>query len=268
MANGKSLYSAYTSAGASRGAYKASLYDMEGRWGEMEFASKKADWQREKTGRGVDAVQAGLELSSTAYGGYQDKLEFEEGLPRAEEWAAKKQYDPEEHGGMTWDDFQKSEGYADYREGFTAKEIKPSFWEGLFQDERMYQVGGKQYKKSELSAVSKAARGEEMSTDFGVDTSDVLDIQQGIKTDLEKKQDEFKQTGDTLVEEEKEENWWDAQFRKLNLESNSSTTRIDTSNVNTMLGEVNQNQYEPSQQEKDLKRGALTSSGDTVYGNR
>ena len=262
MANGKSLYSAYTSAGSARGAYKASLYDMEGRWGEMEFASKKADWQREKTGRGVDAVQAGLELASTVYGGYQDKLEFEEGLPLAEEWAAKKSYDPEEHGDMSWDDFQKSEGYADYREGFTAQEVKPSFWEGLFQDEKMYQVGGKQYKKSELSAVSKAVRGEQLSTDFGVETSDVLDIQRGIKTDLEKQQDEFQQTSNILG------GGGGVNINLQGAQSNLSTTGAGISNINNMLGEVNQNQYEPSQQEKDLKRRALTRSGSPAYGNR
>ena len=240
MANGKSLYSAYTSAGASRGAYKASLYDMEGRWGEMEFASKKADWQREKTGRGVQAVQAGLELASTAYGGYQDKLEFEEGLPRAEEWAAKKSYDPEEHGDMTWDDFQKSEGYADYREGFTAQEVKPSFWEGLFQDEKMYQVGGKQYKKSELSAVSKVARGEELSTDFGVEASDVLDIQKGIKTDLEKKQDEFQQTSNILG------GGGGVNINIQGAQSNLSTTGIDTTNIDKLSMAKETNLYSGS----------------------
>ena len=259
MANGKSLYSAYTSAGAARGAYKASLYDMEGRWGEMEFASKKADWQREKTGRGVDAVQAGLELASTAYGGYQDKLEFEEGLPRAEEWAAKKSYDPEEHGDMPWEEFQQSGGYEDYRAGFTAEEIKPSLLQGLFQDEKMYQVGGKQYKRSELSAVSKSVRGEQLASDFGVETSDVLAAQQGIKTDLEKKQDEFEQTSNLLG------GGGGININLQGAQSNLSTTRIDTSNVNTMLGEVNTNQ---SQQEEDARLRGLTSRGGTSYGNR
>ena len=177
MAN--NLYQAYISGGKAEGEYKSSLYDVEDVSSEMDFTSRKFQWERDKTSRGIDAVSSALQLGSTVYGGWQDKQKFEgESMPAAQQMIAKESYDAEKHGGIKWETFQKGDKYEDYLGGFAPKKVEMSMFESLFADESSYMIGDQEFKKSDISLMGKISKAESLAGLIGTDTSNVLGVQQ------------------------------------------------------------------------------------------
>ena len=183
MAN--NLYQAYISGGKAEGEYKSSLYDVEDVSSEMDFTSRKFQWERDKTSRGIDAVSSALELGSTIAGGWQDKQTFEgESMPAAQQMIAKESYDAEKHGGIKWETFQKGDKYEDYLGGFAPKKVEMSMFESLFADESSYMIGDQEFKKSDISLMGKISKAESLAGLIGTDTSNVLGVQQSMAAEV------------------------------------------------------------------------------------
>ena len=190
MAN--NLYQAYISGGQAEGAYKSSIRGVEDAWSEIDFAGRKFQWERDKASRGIEAVSTAVELASTVYGGWQDKQKFEgESMPAAQQMIAKKSYDPEEHGGVAWGEFQKGDKYQDYLGGFAPKKVEMGLFESMFAEEPLYDIAGEQFKKSEISLMGKISGAERLAELIGTDTSNVLNVQQSMADEVSEQEDEL-----------------------------------------------------------------------------
>ena len=190
MAN--NLYKAYVSGGQAEGAYKSSLRGVEDIWSDMDYTSRKFEWERDKASRGIEAISTAVELASTLYGGWQDKQKFEgESMPAAQQMIAEKSYDPEEHGGVAWGQFQKGDKYEDYLSGFAPKKVEMGLFESMFAEEPLYDIAGEQFKKSEISLMGKISGAEKLAELIGTDTSNVLSVQQSMSTEVNEKEDEL-----------------------------------------------------------------------------
>ena len=179
----KSLFSAGLAAGKASGKYQASLYDITNRYGEMEFAGKKAALDIESLNRKVSTAASVLEIGSTLAGAYEDRKTLEkEYLPALEESRFKKEY----KGKLSFEEFKVQEPEK-YTKQFESYEVDRSIWDRLKGDERMYQFGfdddAKQFSKTQLTAAGKYAKGvsdwEELGLDpdyFGFKTKKPRDI--------------------------------------------------------------------------------------------
>ena len=189
MAN--NLYQAYISGGQAEGAYKSSIRGVEDAWSEIDFAGRKFEWERDKASRGIEAVSTAVELASTVYGGWQDKQKFEgESMPAAQQMIAEQSYDAEKHGGVSWGEFQKGDKYQDYLSGFAPKKVKMGLFESMFAEEPLYDIAGKQFKKSEISLMGKISGAEKLAELLGTDTSNVLSVEQNMFNEVNQKKDE------------------------------------------------------------------------------
>ena len=165
----KSLFSAGLAAGKASGKYQASLYDISNRYGEMEFAGKKAALDIESLNRKVSTAASVLEIGSTLAAGYEDRKTLEEEyLPALEESRFKKEY----KGKLSFEEFKAQEPEK-YAQQFESYEVERSIWDRLKGDKRMYQFGfdddAKQFTKTDLTAACKYAKGVSDWEDLGLD---------------------------------------------------------------------------------------------------
>tara|TARA_R100000655_G_scaffold31111_1_gene62420 strand:- start:12410 stop:13117 length:708 start_codon:yes stop_codon:yes gene_type:complete len=185
------LYSAYIQGGQAEGEYKKGIRNVEDTWSEMDYSSRQFQWEREKTSRGVEAISTAVELASTLYGGWQDKQKFEgESMPAAQQMIAEKSYDPEKHGGIKWSEFQKGDKYQDYLSKFAPKKVEMGLFESMFAEEPLYDIAGKQFKKSEISLMGRISGAEKLSELLGTDVSNVLSVEQNMFNEVKEKKDE------------------------------------------------------------------------------
>ena len=166
----KSLFSAGIGAGKASGRYQSSLYDITNRYGEMEFAGKKASLDIENLNKKVATAASVLEIGSTLAGGYEDRKELEgEYLPALEESRFKKEY----KGKLSFEEFKAQEPEK-YAQKFESSKVERSIWDRLKGDKQMYQFGfdddAKQFSKTDLTAAGKYAKGVSDWEDLGLDT--------------------------------------------------------------------------------------------------
>jgi hypothetical protein len=165
----RNLFSAGLSAGKASGKYQASLYDLTNRYGEMEFAGKKAALDIGNLNRKVSTAASVLEIGSTLAGAYEDRKTLEkEYLPSLEESRFKKEY----KGKLSFEEFKTQEP-EQYTKQFESYEVDRNIWERLKGDEKMYQFGfdddAKQFSKTQLTAAGKYAKGVSDWEDLGLD---------------------------------------------------------------------------------------------------
>lgn len=72
----KDLYSASMAAGKAAGKYSSTLADISGVGDEMSFIQREAAMNLQQQGQLFGAIGAGMELTSTVYGGWRDKQKF------------------------------------------------------------------------------------------------------------------------------------------------------------------------------------------------
>jgi len=186
------LYSAYKASGTAEGEYTSSLGKVQDSWSAIDYTQRLASARQDKLSRGVDTIGSALQLGSTLYGGWKDKQKFEgESMPAAQKIMAEKAYDPEKHGGVDWDKFQKGDKYEDYLSGFAPKKVKMGLFESMFAEEPLYDIAGEQFKKSEISLMGKISGAEKLAELLGTDTSNVLNVQQNISDEVSEQEDEL-----------------------------------------------------------------------------
>ena len=184
------LYSAYKASGTAEGEYTSSLGKVQDSWSAIDYTQRLASARQDKLSRGVDTIGSALQLGSTLYGGWKDKQKFEgESMPAAQKIMAEKAYDPEKHGGVDWDKFQKGDKYEDYLSGFAPKKVKMGLFESMFAEEPLYDIAGEQFKKSEISLMGKVSSAERLAQSIGTDTSTVLGVQENMLEEVNKVSD-------------------------------------------------------------------------------
>ena len=184
------LYSAYKASGTAEGEYTSSLGKVQDSWSAIDYTQRLASARQDKLSRGVDTIGSALQLGSSLYGGWKDKQKFEgESMPAAQKIMAERAYDPEKHGGVDWDKFQKGDKYEDYLSGFAPKKVKMGLFESMFAEEPLYDIAGKQFKKSEISLMGKISGAEKLAQSIGTDTSTVLGVQENMLEEVNKVSD-------------------------------------------------------------------------------
>ena len=184
------LYSAYKASGTAEGEYTSSLGKVQDSWSAIDYTQRLASARQDKLSRGVDTIGSALQLGSSLYGGWKDKQKFEgESMPAAQKIMAERAYDPEKHGGVDWDKFQKGDKYEDYLSGFAPKKVKMGLFESMFAEEPLYDIAGEQFKKSEISLMGKVSSAERLAQSIGTDTSTVLGVQENMLEEVNKVSD-------------------------------------------------------------------------------
>ena len=193
------LYSAYLSGGEAEAAYSSGIREIEDTWSSLNYNQRLASARQDKLSRGVDTIGAALQLGSTVYGGWQDKREFEgKSLPAAQEIMAQRAYDPEEHGGVDWKKFKESDKYKDYLGKFSPKKVEMSPMETLFADEPSYMIGDEEFKKSDISLMSRFASSERLSEILGTEPSNVMALKDSMFEESQQINEEIEEAGQNI----------------------------------------------------------------------
>ena len=161
MPNGKSLYSTFAGASAAEGKVQAAETAVRSIQDLMKGELQIMDWKQGETQKAIGAVSEGLSLSSTLYGGWESKKEFETAKTGVQSQIARESYTGKDYESFigTTEGQEYLESFAPVKEGSTYK-----FGEG----ENRYSLGkgaisgigtGAQYGvKADLSMYKEAAQ--------------------------------------------------------------------------------------------------------------
>ena len=213
----KGLYGAYAAAGKTGGAYRASLYDVQGVEYEKEHSRRMYEIEEAERQRITGAITEGISLASNIYGGVQaqkeraaeieglgesryesslkEDISWGEDIGDVKEWgdlssAEKGEWSPQQTYGETklWD---LARGKADLGEGETRWGEVGERLSVAFGDERKYDWQGKEWTGSELSAKAKIERALERGLpigDIGDTKSEIVKLQESFGKEVEEKQ--------------------------------------------------------------------------------
>tara|TARA_Y100001951_G_scaffold104612_1_gene116797 strand:+ start:1665 stop:2228 length:564 start_codon:yes stop_codon:yes gene_type:complete len=176
----KDLYSASMAAGKAAGKYSSTLADISGVGDEMSFYQREAAMNLQQQGQLFGAIGAGMELTSTLYGGWQDRQERKETMGDIQTKMVEHEFrDPKGKVGRdfdTFEEFKKSDMFTEAREKYKPQQTT-SFLDRLMGKEKKYQFGESPYElsKTDISLWGKFGQASKMEKFFGDKYSSFLD---------------------------------------------------------------------------------------------
>jgi hypothetical protein len=176
----RDLYSAAVGAGKAAGAYKSSLYSTADIEDKMSFIGRKSKLEQEQLSEKFQRIGAGLELTSTLYGGWQDAQERKETMGDIQTKMVEQEFrDPKGEIGKdfaNFEEFQKSDMFTEARDKYAPKQTT-SFLDRVMGKEKKYQFGESPYElsKTDISLWGKFSKASKMDKFFGDKYSSWLD---------------------------------------------------------------------------------------------
>ena len=177
----KSLYRAYRSGGKTAGAYRASLYDIEGIGFQKEHSAKMYEMDTQSRSDTLGAITEGITLASNIYGGFKAKKEFGEAQTEVQTGMAKTAYGKSEigkaEGAKKWSELGE-EGQSEWMKKFTPTSKEQKWHEKLFGVDKEVRFGemvkgkegqdlSKYYSKSDILAEGTLSSASMLSEETG-----------------------------------------------------------------------------------------------------
>ena len=168
----RDLYSAAVGAGKAAGAYKSSLYSTADIEDKMSFIGRKSKLEQEQLSEKFQRIGAGMELTSTLYGGWQDKQERKETMGDIQTKMVEQEFrDPEGKIGRdfdTFEEFKKSDMFTEAREKYKPQQTT-SFLDRVLGKEKKYKFGESPYElsKTDISLWGKFEKSSQMADFYG-----------------------------------------------------------------------------------------------------
>ena len=151
MPNGKSLYNVYAVASASEGKLQAAETRVLNIGKLLGGKLQSMDWDQSQTQKGIGALSEALSISSTLYGGYEAKQEFESAKTGVQSQIAKESYTGEDYESFigTTEGQKYLESFAPEKSWSLKEGTKYKFGEG----ENRYSLG-----KGAISGIGTGAK--------------------------------------------------------------------------------------------------------------
>ena len=151
------VYSAALSASRASSELEKEKYNILDAIDQVEFASEKASYDRERWGKLESTVADALEVASTLGGMMEDQQIFEDVyLPEAQETIAKQSYE----GKISWEKFKgKKDLYSAYLSEFAPQKVDRPWWDVLGETEYKFGEKGGTYSKGMIAATGRHRKG-------------------------------------------------------------------------------------------------------------
>ena len=187
----KDLYSASMAAGKAAGKYSSTLADISGVGDEMSFYQREAAMNLQQQGQLFGVIGAGIELTSTLYGGRQDRLKREETMGDIQTSMVQKDYEENKlgEGFDTFEEFKKSDMFTETRKKYEPKQTT-SFLDRVLGKEKKYQFGESPYElsKTDISLWGKVSKSSQMADFYGdkfTSVSNIISLNQSNDTNYD-----------------------------------------------------------------------------------
>ena len=166
----RDLYQAAVRAGEAAGGYKASLYSTANIEDKMSFIKRTAEWEGEQLTEKFATIGAGLELASTAYGGWQDTQKRKETMGDIQVKMAEYDFGDKKigKGFDTFEEFKKSDMFEEALGKYKPTQTT-SFLDRVMGGEKKWQFGESPYElsKSDISLWGKFEKSSQMADFYG-----------------------------------------------------------------------------------------------------
>jgi len=185
------VYSAALSASRASSELEKEKYNILDAIDQVEFASEKASYDRERWGKLESTVADALEVASTLGGMMEDQQIFEDVyLPEAQETIAKQSYE----GKISWEKFKgKKDLYSAYLSEFAPQKVDRPWWDVLGETEYKFGEKGGTYSKGMIAATGRYRKGTSDVSALLGDTDKPTMIEEVDENEVAKTQSNFNQ---------------------------------------------------------------------------